>query len=228
MAEFGWQLRANDISTRGIVWSSDWVPRGPIMGCHVAPRYWLIVLFVKMYWSPWGSAPEPPHCIATSQSSSDQRTTGCALLFIRVILYLNLNYVINGRGVGSGLSPDPRSYHLSHVTICIYRAGVGCNGSSPDLRGMARICVKPWFYYICYMTIGYTERCTGGFKRLRFSPFANAQGHMTSTCPGARQLGAGAPITVLQFAPLARLHPVLGFHAIYCMCARFIGKGCVL
>jgi hypothetical protein len=38
---------------------------------------------------------------------------------------------------------------------------------------------------------------------------------------GARQLGAGAPLTVLWFAPLARLHPVLGFHAIYCMCARF-------
>jgi hypothetical protein len=42
-------------------------------------------------------------------------------------------------------------------------------------------------------------------------------------CPGARRLGAGAPITVLQFAPLARLHPVLGFYAIYCVCARFNG-----
>jgi hypothetical protein len=35
---------------------------------------------------------------------------------------------------------------------------------------------------------------------------------MTSTCPGARRLGAGAPITVLQFAPLARLHLVLGLN----------------
>jgi hypothetical protein len=58
--------------------------------------------------------------------------------------------------------------------------------------------------------------------------FTNAQGHMTSTCPGARQLGVGVPITILQFAPLARLHPVLGFHAIYCVCARFIRQGCVL
>jgi hypothetical protein len=39
---------------------------------------------------------------------------------------------------------------------------------------------------------------------------------------GARWLGAGAPITILQFAPLAWLHLVLGFHAIYCVCARFI------
>jgi hypothetical protein len=36
---------------------------------------------------------------------------------------------------------------------------------------------------------------------------------MTSIRPGARRLGAGAPLTVLRFAPLARLHPVLGFHA---------------
>jgi hypothetical protein len=44
-------------------------------------------------------------------------------------------------------------------------------------------------------------------------------------CPGARRLGAGAPITVLQFAPLARLRPVLGFHALNCVCARFMNKG---
>jgi hypothetical protein len=51
---------------------------------------------------------------------------------------------------------------------------------------------------------------------------------MTLMCPGARRLGVGAPITVLQFAPLAWLHLVLGFHAIYCVCARFISEGCIL
>jgi hypothetical protein len=61
-----------------------------------------------------------------------------------------------------------------------------------------------------------------------FSLFSNARGHMTLTCPGARQLGAGVPITVLQFVPLARLHPVLGFYAIYCVCASFMTQGCVL
>jgi hypothetical protein len=47
-------------------------------------------------------------------------------------------------------------------------------------------------------------------------------------CPGARRLGAGAPITVLQFASLARLCPVLAFHALNCVCARFMLQGCVL
>jgi hypothetical protein len=47
-------------------------------------------------------------------------------------------------------------------------------------------------------------------KRLAlFTYCARSYGPM---CPGARRLGAGAPITVLQFAPLARLHPVLGLN----------------
>jgi hypothetical protein len=32
-----------------------------------------------------------------------------------------------------------------------------------------------------------------------------------------RQLGAGVPLIILRFAPLAWLHPVLGFHALKCM-----------
>jgi hypothetical protein len=43
MAEFGWQLRSNDVSTHGSMFGGDWVPRGPVMGCHVAPQHWLIV-----------------------------------------------------------------------------------------------------------------------------------------------------------------------------------------
>jgi hypothetical protein len=58
--------------------------------------------------------------------------------------------------------------------------------------------------------------------------FLIERGHMSLTCPGARRLGAGAPITVLQFASLARLRPVLGFHALNCVCARFMKQGCVL
>jgi hypothetical protein len=45
-------------------------------------------------------------------------------------------------------------------------------------------------------------------------------------CPGARRLRAGAPLTILRFSPLAQLHLVMGFHAIYCVCARFIQEGC--
>jgi hypothetical protein len=32
-------------------------------------------------------------------------------------------------------------------------------------------------------------------------------------CPSARRLGAGGALTVLRFAPLARLHPVPGYNA---------------
>jgi hypothetical protein len=42
VAESGWLLKVNDVSTRGSFLVNDWVPRGPIMGCHVAPRNWLI------------------------------------------------------------------------------------------------------------------------------------------------------------------------------------------
>jgi hypothetical protein len=39
----GWLLKVNDIVTHGILLVNDWVPRGPIMGYHVAPRNWLVV-----------------------------------------------------------------------------------------------------------------------------------------------------------------------------------------
>jgi hypothetical protein len=47
-------------------------------------------------------------------------------------------------------------------------------------------------------------------------------------CPGARRLGAGTPITILQFSLLVWLHSVLGFYTIYCVCVRFNEQGYVL
>jgi hypothetical protein len=43
VAEFDWMLKANDVLTGGVLLVNDWVPRGPIMGCHVATRNWLVV-----------------------------------------------------------------------------------------------------------------------------------------------------------------------------------------
>jgi hypothetical protein len=76
-----------------------------------------------------------------------------------------------------------------------------------------------WFYADFSYDPSLSARELERFNRLALLP--NARGHMTSTRPGARRLGAGAPLTILRFAPLARLHPVLGFHALYCVCARF-------
>jgi hypothetical protein len=85
-------------------------------------------------------------------------------------------------------------------------------------------CGNVWNSVIWVIT--YDHDRSGGVKTV--SLFSIARGHMTLIRPGVRRLGAGAPLTVLWFASLARLRPVVGFHAIYCMCARFIQEGCVL
>jgi hypothetical protein len=45
---------------------------------------------------------------------------------------------------------------------------------------------------------------------------------MTPYARGARRLGAGGALTVLQFAPLARLRPVLGFNVHFGACSWFM------
>jgi hypothetical protein len=40
-----WQFWANHLLTRGKVLANDKVPCGPVVGCHVAPRYWYFWLF---------------------------------------------------------------------------------------------------------------------------------------------------------------------------------------
>jgi hypothetical protein len=52
-----WQIWANHIATHGSYWANGVVPRGPVMGCHVAPLYWLLF---KILWSPPDSNPKPP------------------------------------------------------------------------------------------------------------------------------------------------------------------------
>jgi hypothetical protein len=74
----------------GATWPSHGLPRGtPLLAFG---------LFVKMYWSSWGSTPRPPHRIAPSQILSDQRTIVYALIYIWIDIYLNSNYVINNGG----------------------------------------------------------------------------------------------------------------------------------
>jgi len=44
--------------TLGRFWSVVDVPRGPVMGCHVAPCGWFVVLY-KIVWFHRGSNPRP-------------------------------------------------------------------------------------------------------------------------------------------------------------------------
>jgi hypothetical protein len=82
---------------------------------------------------------------------------------------------------------------------------------------------------ICNVTFGYSERCAGQFSNgLVVSPFHKCARSYDLHVLGARWLGAGAPLTILQFALLVRLCLVLGFHAIYSVCSRFIEQGCIL
>jgi hypothetical protein len=48
-------MRTNQILTRGTLMANGLVPRGPGVGCHVAP--WVVV---KSLWSPQDSTTRPP------------------------------------------------------------------------------------------------------------------------------------------------------------------------
>jgi hypothetical protein len=77
---------------------------------------------------------------------------------------------------------------------------------------------KPWSYGMTHVPMtGARGVNTVGTVQLLTTFDHSARGHMALIRPGARRLGAGVPLTVLQFAPLAQLHLVLGFHTTYCM-----------
>jgi hypothetical protein len=108
---------------------------------------------------------------------------------------------------------------LYHTTICNVRGFLVltwlksnfmcCNVTDHGVWA----CFKMWFKRlqrpaICLCSI-----------RLGIEPFLLlARGRMEDLmCPGARRLGAGAPITVLQFAPLA-VAPGAGFSRLFIAC----------
>jgi hypothetical protein len=47
VADSDWQMWSNQNATRGIILVNGKVPRGPVMGCHVAPQYWMLVVVLK-------------------------------------------------------------------------------------------------------------------------------------------------------------------------------------
>jgi hypothetical protein len=142
-------------------------------------------------------------------------------------------FVYFGGGSGRGLAPT-RSHIICYVTVYIYIS----HGFFLVFKYKTRGSIV-YHVTLCYMRAGFLKNGLNSFKNdstcvittfgCKQSPFYHsARSYYDPYARGARRLGAGPPITILQFAPLVWLRPMLGFHAIYCVCARFIGEGCVL
>jgi hypothetical protein len=57
VADIGWQMWMNSLLTCGIILASGLVPRGPVVGWHVAPCYWFLVWLLFKRWSLPDSTP---------------------------------------------------------------------------------------------------------------------------------------------------------------------------
>jgi hypothetical protein len=82
-----WQMWTNPDVTHGIILASSLVPRGPSMGCHMAPCYWVVCLKVM---ESMGIKPGPPHRAKPLQSPPCQRAILCVLLYEWFNIYLSL------------------------------------------------------------------------------------------------------------------------------------------
>jgi hypothetical protein len=106
---------ANHDVTRGMFWANGMVPRGPIMGCHVAPRYWLVGLVYKNFMGVRGVRPPDLPTVQSLHKSPDQWATFVSCyVYGFLIYYLKLHFCILG-GVGPGLSPDPWSFAIVYI-----------------------------------------------------------------------------------------------------------------
>jgi hypothetical protein len=141
MAYDDWQAWSNGKSTRGISLVNGKVPRGPIMGCHVAPLYWLLVLCKII-----GVRGVRPPDLPTAYSFHKLRpTNGSHIVPCNIYEFncISIRVCDRWQGVGPGLSPGPRSFD------CIYDHTI--YGIARQLVGAGFIIHSPWFYVICHM-----------------------------------------------------------------------------
>ena len=95
---------SNQLTTRGNFLANVMVPRGPVMECHVAPLYWLLGLF-KILYSPPDSNRGPPHRPRALTKSPRPLRHALVLIICVGLFIFELNYVLNGGGLGRGLAP---------------------------------------------------------------------------------------------------------------------------
>jgi hypothetical protein len=105
---------ANDWLTCVLIWETSMVPRGPVMGCHMAPLHWLLwkncmdSTAVKLLTSGLGGV-----------TWKDWATSPLTVLLVNynVKHLFELNWVFRQRSKGSGLGPSPRSsaLHMTHT-----------------------------------------------------------------------------------------------------------------
>jgi hypothetical protein len=107
-------VRSNHISTRGTFLTSGMVPRGPDMGCHVAP--YLVWLF-KIIWSLWGSNPGPPAMVERLHMVWVTNSPRISSYYIYGLNIFKFELVyISARGSGWGLAPARGSHVSIHMT----------------------------------------------------------------------------------------------------------------
>jgi hypothetical protein len=97
-------------------WSNGLVPRGPGMGCHVAPCYWLLF---KIYGVHGDRTPDLPTMEKLWQSPPCQRATHMFLVIYMILYIFKFDCFMVGRGSGLGLSPSPRSHIYYHMTTTL-------------------------------------------------------------------------------------------------------------
>jgi hypothetical protein len=92
------------------------VPRGPVMGCHVAPCYWL--LYKTLLESTGFDPVTSTHDVQPLQSLHCQCATPYALIYVWFQIYLSLIFMYWRGGPGWGLAPAPGRIHCCNMTTC--------------------------------------------------------------------------------------------------------------
>jgi hypothetical protein len=123
MASIYWLMLANQVLTRVLYLANGVRTRGPIWRAPRVPHFFGLCVGSKVYGSLRGSTPEPPQHLTISHD--------CLAIGPRVLLVIcthlhifKLVLSFSRRGVGPGLSPDPRFYAVDMTANVTLKRGV--------------------------------------------------------------------------------------------------------